>query len=322
VPLSFAQQRLWFLDQLGEKGALYHVPLIVKIKGELNISALSKSLNTILARHEALRTTFPMLSDSPVQKVNSVSSVPLSISDLRGSKNAEEEAVTHINANVRKPFDVSKDLMLRTALYRLSDTEWIFAVVFHHIAADGWSLDLFCSELSQLYNAIAKGKHPVLSELPIQYRDYSCWQQKEARSGKLDRQLSYWKQQLAGSQELIELPTWQPRPAAQGHRGSCLSAELSSELTRKLKDFAEREHVTPFMVMLAAFKILIMRYSQEHDIAIGTAVAGRRRYETEKLIGCFVNTLVLRTNLSGEPSFKEVVHRVRDVALGAYANQS
>jgi amino acid adenylation domain-containing protein len=322
-PLSFAQQRLWFLDQLEPNSPLYNIARAVRLSGILSVEALQKALDTIVARHEALRTTFVFVEDSPVQVVVESRSVELTMIDLSRWPEAEREAKVHhlLIAEARRPFNLSHDLMLRATLLRLSEQEHALLLVMHHIASDGWSMGIFLRELSALYAAFATGEPSPLPELPIQYADFAIWQRQWLQGEVLEKQLTYWKRQLGGNLPVLELPADRPRPAVQTYRGACFSFVLSKTLSAALKALGRREGVTLFMVLLAAFKVLLSRYTGQEDIAVGTPIAGRTRVETEGLIGFFVNTLVLRTDLSGDPTFRELLGRIQEMALGAYAYQ-
>ena len=323
APLSFAQQRLWFLNQLEPDICTYNETSALSLDGELNIKALHGALNAIVERHEVLRTTYEMADDGyPVQIVGAVQSVELpvlDISELAGSQRGAE--VQRTAAELRgRPFDLSKDMPLRLALIRLSPRSHVLVVVKHHIASDGWSSGVFYRELASHYNWLTRGGTNPLPELPIQYADYAVWQRERLHGEALQRQLSYWKEKLRNVPAL-ELPTDRTRPAVQSYRGARQSITLSKDLSEKLKGLSRKEGVTLFMTLLAAFQILLHRYTGQDDIVVGSPIAGRTRSELEELIGFFVNALVYRNNLSGDPSFNELLAIVREGALQAYQHQ-
>jgi amino acid adenylation domain-containing protein len=323
LPLSFAQTRLWFLEQLQPNSALYHIPRALQLNGTLNYEALKLALNQIVARHESLRTTFVTQDGTPMQVIASNKTVELPVIDLSQLTEPEKQASVehHLKQQTVCPFDLSRDLMLRSSLLRLSDSQHILMLVMHHIASDGWSMGIFLQELAALYNANVTGVTCSLPELPIQYADYAHWQRQWLSSQVLDHQLNYWKQQLADAPPLLELPTDRVRPAIQTFNGATKNARLPAALTQALKTLSQQEGVTLFMTLLAAFNILLHRYSGQSDIVVGSPIAGRNQIETEGLIGFFVNTLALRTRFQGNPTFRDVLNQVRSVALGAYAHQ-
>jgi amino acid adenylation domain-containing protein len=322
-PLSFAQQRLWFLDQLEPLSPLYNISWAARLEGPLQVNALRQALSAIVARHESLRTTFTQLNGIPVQVVAESCAVKWTEIDLEtvDSENTEAEVRGLLQLEAERPFDLGRDLMLRATLFRLSQQEHILALGMHHIASDGWSMGILFRELGQLYEAFSQGKEASLPELPIQYADYALWQRQRLSGELLERELKYWKQKLGGELPLLELPSDRPRTAAMGYCGGRVHFDLGGELSRQLKELSRRQGVTLFMTLLAAFKILLYRYTGQTDLAVGTPIAGRTMQELEGLIGFFVNTLVLRTDLGGEPSFAELLSRVREVALGAYSHQ-
>jgi len=324
LPLSFAQQRLWFLDQLEPDNPFYNVIAAVRLLGELDEAALQASLNEILRRHEILRTAFPTVEGKPRLVIAPAGSmaVPLRQHDLRHLPAAERES--HVLAlaqeEARRPFQLAAAPLLRGLLLRLDEQEHVLVLTMHHIVSDGWSVNVFNREMAALYQAFAAGKPSPLPELPIQYLDYAYWQRQWLSGGVLEAQLNYWKRQLAGVPALLQLPTDHPRPAVQSHRGGRLAFEIAGEPFDRLQALSRRENVTTFMILLAAFKTLLHRYTRQTDIAVGTPIANRNRSEIEPLIGLFVNTLVLRSDLSGDLAFRELLLRVRQVALDAYAH--
>ncbi|MFP2960203.1 amino acid adenylation domain-containing protein [Myxococcus sp. 1LA] len=323
LPLSFAQQRLWFLAQLEPTSTVYNVPASVRLTGALNVAALAQSFDALVRRHESLRTTFRTEDGSPVQVIDSQGHARLDVMDLRAMPDAhrEAEAMRLAQEAAQRPFDLEHGPLLRTALLKLSDEDHVLVLVMHHIVSDGWSMGLLVRELTELYGACSQSQPSPLPELPLQYADYAVWQREWLQGDVLEAQLGYWKQRLEGAPRLLELPTDRPRPAVQSLEGAYAPFTLGLELSDAVQALARREGATPFMVLLAAFQAVLARYSGQDDISVGSPIAGRTRAETEGLIGFFVNTLVLRTRLDGNPSFRDLLARVRDVTLGAYAHQ-
>ena len=322
-PVSFAQQRLWFLSQLEPDNPSYNLPQILRLKGELNVDALEQTINAIIARHESLRTTFKEVDGEPVQIVANVHKIKLGFVDLKklSESEREDEARRLAVAEARRPFDLSRDYPLRAVLVRLDyDAHWLL-LTMHHIVSDGWSLGIFTRELSNIYDALATNENINLSELPIQYADFAEWQREWLQGEVLEEHLDYWLKSLAGAPAMLKLPTDHPRPAQQSFKGASVALKLSPQLSQSLVDLSQRQGVTLFMTTLAAFQTLLFRYTGQEDIVIGTPIAGRNREEIEGLIGFFVNTLALRTNVSGNPTFRELLERVKEIALGAYAHQ-
>ncbi|MCG3119499.1 MAG: Linear gramicidin synthase subunit B [bacterium] len=323
LPLSFAQQRLWFLDRFEPGAVIYNIPLVIRILGKLDIAAVEWSLNEIVRRHEALRTTFGAVAGQPIQLVTSASHMPLEIVSLQTLPKSQREAEARRLATqeTKRPFDLEKGPLLRSTLLRLDATENVLILVVHHIVFDGWSLEMFMRELKALYEAFTASKSSPLPELAIQYADFAIWQRQWLQGEALSLQLNYWKQQLADMSPVLELPTDRPRPAMQSFRGAAKTFLFSKSIAEALLHLGQREGATLFMTLLAAFKVLLHRYSGQRDIAVGTPVANRNHPEIESLIGFFVNTLVLRTEMSDNPSFRELLARVRQVTLGAYDHQ-
>jgi amino acid adenylation domain-containing protein len=323
LPLSFSQQRLWFLHQLDPDSTAYNGSDLVRLQGTLNVVALEESINEIVRRHEVLRTCFAVVEGRPIQKIIYELRIPLPIVDLQHLQIIQrEQEVQRLEAeNAQQPFDLTQAPLLRLLLLRLSAEEHILLVTMHHIISDAWSAGVFISEVSALYEAFSHGKPYQLPELPIQYADYTVWQQQWLQGEKLDTQLTYWKQQLENAKTILELPTDKPRTQLQTSLGKKYSFTLSPTLSNNLKSLSQQEGVTLFMTLLAAFKTLLYHYTKQEDILVGSPIANRNRSEIEGLIGFFVNTLVLRTNLSSNPSFKDLLQRVRETALGAYAHQ-
>jgi len=322
-PLSFAQQRLWFLDRLEPGSPVYSILRAVRMAGTLDVGALQQALDAIVARHETLRTTFVSVDGGPMQVVGEGCPAKLSRIDLSEWPALEREAEAQrlLKETARRPFDLSQDLMLRATLLRLGPREHILLLVVHHIASDGWSMGILFRELAALYEGFSTRNPPSLPELPIQYADFACWQRQRLRGEVLERQLAYWKQQLGDSSSVLDLPADRPRPPIRTFRGARQSLVLSEALSESLKALSRQQSVTLFMTLLAAFQTLLYRYTGQEDIVVGSPIAGRTRVETERLFGFLVNTLALRTDLSGNPTFRELLARVREVALGAYAHQ-
>ena len=321
---SFAQQRLWLLDQLEEgRSSFYNLPLAVRLEGEFNSTAFARSLSEIVRRHEVLRTTFLSVEGQPMQVISQAAPVPLPFIDLSGLSEADRAAETErlSREEARRPFDLAQGPLLRAQLIRRAEQEHIALFTLHHIISDAWSKDLLIKEVGALYSSYVAGEESALDELSIQYADYAAWQRDWLQGDVLERELSYWREQLAGAPAVLELPTDRPRPATPSHRGARHSLALSTELTASLKELSRREGVTMFMLLLAGFQVLLSRYSGQEDVCVGTSIAGRGRLETEELIGFFVNTLVLRAEMGGNPRFEEQLGRVREVCLGAYAHQ-
>ncbi|MFZ5917841.1 MAG: amino acid adenylation domain-containing protein, partial [Chloroflexota bacterium] len=323
LPLSFAQQRLWFLDQLEPNSPSYNIPMAVRLSGALDVVALEGALNEILRRHELLRTVFPSQGGKPTQSILSERIVTLPLEDLSGLPETEREieALQRATEEARRPFDLGRGPLLRARLLRLADAEHIALLTMHHIISDGWSMGVLLREMGQLYRALVAGQASPLPELAVQYADFSHWQRAWLQGEALQAQLDYWKEQLSGSPPMLELPTDRSRPAVQSANGAHITFNLPQELTGAIQAFGQREGATLFMTLLAAFQALLYRYTGQPDINVGTPIANRTRKEIEGLIGFFVNTLVIRTDLSGEPSFQELLRRVRQTALGAYAHQ-
>jgi amino acid adenylation domain-containing protein len=317
--LSFAQQRLWFLHQLAPEDPSYNIALAVRLSGELDIWSLNEALNEILRRHEVLRTTFVVVDGQPLLSVSLVTSFPLPFIDL-AVDGSEQRARELAQEEAQLPFDLARGPLVRGKLLRLATDVYVLLVTMHHIISDEWSIRILFNELSALYNGYVADAPARLAEPTLQYADYAVWQN-EKLNGLLNQELSYWKKQLAELPAVLELPTDRPRPAIQNYRGAKTYFVLPESLTMRLKRLTAEEGVTLFMTLLAAFQTLLSRYTGQQDIVVGAPVAGRNRAETERLIGFFVNTLVLRSEVNGAWSFREFLKHVRDVCLGAYANQ-
>jgi amino acid adenylation domain-containing protein len=320
-PVTFAQQRLLFLNQLDPTSTSYSVPWSIRISGPLNAAALERSLNEIVHRHEILRTTYDLVEGHPVQTVSPAVHVPLIQVDLASLPDPEREAQTAAMKEAQLPLDLKNGPMVRTRLLRLLDSDHVLLVTTHHIAFDGWSRRVLVSELAALYEAFCAGKPSPLPELPLQYADYAVWQRNFLQGESLDKLLDYWKQNLAGAPTMLDLPTDRPRPAVQSYRGTSKSFALSPEISDGVTRISRQLGVTPFMTMLAAFEVLLSRYTGQQDILVGTPIANRNRAEVEGLIGLFANILPLRVRLDGDPTFRQLLERVKETALGAYAHQ-
>src|SRR5829696_4389752 len=321
--LSFAQQRLWFIEQLRPGSSIYNMLNPVRLSGVLNVAALEATLTEIVQRHEMLRTTFREVAGQAVQVIHPPEPVPLTLIDLSewGAAEREAELEALVQREAQQPFVLSEGPLLRATLIRMEETEHVVLLTLHHVVSDGWSMGLLTREVAALYSAYVAGERARLPELPVQYADFATWQREWLQGEVLAQQVGYWREQLAGAPAVLELPLDHARPAVQSHRGARQSFTLPDELKRGLEELSRREGVTLFMSLLGAWQTLLMRYSGQQDIVVGTTIAGRNRRETENLIGFFVNTLVLRTDVSGNPSFRELLKRVREVALGAYAHQ-
>jgi len=322
-PLSYAQQRLWFLDQFEANSSVYNLSFPVRLTGSLNVTVLKNSLKEIVRRHEALRTTFVTVEGQPLQVIAPSMTLALPVVNLRELSEVEQNAnvLKLVNEEAQQPFDLSQDPLLRTTLLQLNEIEHVMLFTMHHIISDGWSLGVLVRELAALYAAFSAGKPSPLPELPIQYADFAVWQRQWLQGEVVDTQLDYWRQQLGNRPPILQLPTDRPRPAIQTFRGATKSFSLPTDLTEAIKALSQQENVTLFMTLLAAFKTLLHRYTSQDEILIGSVIANRNRIESEPLIGFFVNTLVLRTNFGGNPTFRELLERVREVMLGAYAHQ-
>ena len=323
LPLSFAQQRLWFIDRYEPGCDRYNLPAVVRLTGRLDIAALEQTLNEIVRRHEALRTNFVTVEGQPVQIIHPTLTLSLPVVNLQHlpQNQRETEALRLARHKARQPFDLEREPLLRVMLLHLSQTEYIAMFTMHHIASDGWSVAILLREIAALYAAFSTGKPSPLAELPIQYADFALWQRQWLQGEVLESQLVYWQQQLANYTPLLQLPTDRPRPAVQSFNGAKKSFSLPANLSQKLKALSQAENATPFMTLLAAFQILLHRYTRQDDILVGSPIANRNRTEIEGLIGFFVNTLVLRANLQGNPTFRQFLTQVREVTLSAYAHQ-
>ncbi|MFP2913416.1 condensation domain-containing protein, partial [Pyxidicoccus sp. 3LFB2] len=310
----------WFLDRLEPGSPFYNMPLALWLDGALDVGALERAMTELVRRHEVLRTTF---EEGPVQIVHPPMQVPLPVVDLSqlpdGIREAEARRVAGEEA--RRPFDLTRGPLLRVSLVRLSESCHLLLLMMHHIVSDGWSMGVLVRESAALYEAFGAGKPSPLPELPVQYADYSVWQRSWLQGEALEAQLGWWREHLAGAAPVLELPTDFPRPAVQSLRGAMASRMLPRELVESLNALCRREGTTLFMALLAGFQLVLSRYSGQEDFVVGTDIANRNRAETEGLIGFFINQLALRARLDGNPSFRELMGRVRRATLDAYAHQ-
>ncbi|QLE41852.1 amino acid adenylation domain-containing protein [Nostoc sp. C052] len=323
LPLSYSQQRLWFLDQFEPNSASYNIPFGLRLVGTLNVVVLEQSLVEIIHRHEALRTNFITVDGQATQIIQTQPNWTVTVVDLKHLPWKEQEIAAQklVKQQAFEPFDLAHDALIRATLIVLSPTEHWLLVCMHHVVSDGWSIGVFVEELQALYNAYSQGQPSSLLPLPIQYADFALWQRQWLQGEVLNSQLSYWEQQLANAPTFLPLPTDRPRPAVQTFNGAYLEFALSVELTQKLIKLSQQQGVTLFMTLLAAYNTLLYRYTGQTDILVGTPIANRDRTEIEGLIGFFVNTLVMRTDLSENPTFNELLPRLREMAFGAYAHQ-
>ena len=323
VPLSFAQERLWFLERLEPGGAAHVLPMAIVLQGRLDLDAWRRAVTGVFRRHEALRTVFREEADGPVGLVRAPEPVALPLHDLSALPAAARavEATRLAVLEGRRPFDLERGPLLRGALVRLGPLDHYALLSMHHIAADGWSMRVLVTELARLYEAFTSGAAAAsLPELPIQYADFAAWQRERLAGEALERELAFWRERLAGA-PVLDLATDFSRPAVQSHRGASLSLALSPERSREVRRLGREAGASLFMTLLAGFQILLARYADQEAVSVGTPVAGRVRVETEGLIGLFLNTLVLRTDLSGDPTFAETLARVRETVLAAQSHQ-
>ncbi len=323
LPLSHAQERLWFLDRMNPGDPTLNLPSAVRLRGALQPAALELALSEVVRRHEALRTRLLEVDGRPVQEVLPAAPMRLPVIDLGSLPAARRrrELARWQARDVLEPFDLTRGTMLRARLLRLAGEDHALLLNLHHIAGDGWSMGLLWAELAAFYRALVADAVPALPELPVQYGDYAVWQRRWLGADELERQTDYWRRRLAGPPEALELPADHPRPAVQSYRGRSVRRRLGPQLSRRLRELGWERGATLFMVLLAAFKVLLYRWSGQRDVVVGTPIAGRTRAEVEGLIGLFLNSLVLRTDVGGRPSFLEVLARVREATLGAYDHQ-
>ncbi|HEX5720495.1 MAG TPA: condensation domain-containing protein, partial [Thermoanaerobaculia bacterium] len=323
LPLSYAQERLWFVHQVDPASSAFNIPRAVRILGDLDLPSLKRALGGLAARHESLRTRFPARDGCAVQEVSPLPALQPAIVDLSGLQPdpAEAEARRLAAEEARRPFHLSTGPLVRVSLLKLGPSDHLAVFVLHHIIADAWSMGVMVRELTAFYETFQAGRPSNLPSLPVQYADFAHWQRRWLEAGALEAQLAYWKERLRGAPEVLSLATDFSRPETQTFRGAFHPFALSPELSRTVHRLGREEGVTLFMVLLAGFSLLLSRYSGQEDIVVGTDIANRNRLELEGIIGFFVNNLVLRTDLSGNPSFRELLRRVREVTLGAYAHQ-
>ncbi|QWM25093.1 non-ribosomal peptide synthase/polyketide synthase [Burkholderia pseudomallei] len=323
APMSFAQQRLWFLARMGGLGDAYHMPIAVRLRGALDVDALQRALSRIVSRHDALRTTFALEGEQPVQRVHADdgAGLRLRIDDLRGCADAGARRARILAGQASEPFDLARGPLVRGALVREADDVHTLCVTIHHIVSDGWSIDVFCRELSELYRAFAGGQPDPLPPLPVQYADYAAWQQRGIGGAALHAQAEYWRDALAGAPTLLELPTDRPRPPQPDYAGATVGLALDAPLTAGLRALARRHGATLFMTVFAAWSVLLSRLSRQTDVVIGTPSANRGHAQIEGLIGFFVNTIALRVDLDGAPTVAELLARVKARTLAAQQHQ-
>ncbi len=319
APLSFSQELMWLVHELNPMTSVYNASGARRLHGRLDVEALQRAIDQVVERHDALRTTIETRDGTPEQVVHDRLSVPLRIVDAPGA--SDEDVLAILNPDVRRPFDLGRLPLMRATLVRIAEDEHALLTVSNHIIWDGWSKGIFFSELGELYDAYATGRTPALPPLPIQYGDFASWQRSWFSGEREERQLRYWKENLAGAPALLELPTDRVRPAEQTHAGNRTELWLPAARLAELKELSRTHGVTLFMTLVAAWSVLLQRLSGQEDIVIGTPIAGRNRVELEQVIGYFTNTLALRVDLSGDPAFSELLARVKEVAVGAYANQ-
>ncbi|TAE52225.1 MAG: non-ribosomal peptide synthetase, partial [Nostocales cyanobacterium] len=323
IPLSYAQQRLWFIDKLEPNSASYNLSAALKIQGELSIEALEISFKTIINRHATLRTNIREIAGKPQQIIHYQTDWKLSVINLENldKETQEKQTAEIINQQTNQPFNLAEDSLIRANLIKISDTENILTLCMHHIISDGWSIGVFIEELVTIYNNYIQGKETELKSLPIQYADFAIWQRNWLQGEVLEQQLNYWTKQLENAPKLLELPTDRPRPAEQTYKGKYQQFSITEQLTNKLKKLSQEQGVTLFMTLFTAYNTLLYRYTGQTDILVGTPIANRNRKEIEALIGFFVNTLVLRTKLGENSKFNEILNQTRTTALSAYAHQ-
>ncbi|HEY9405347.1 MAG TPA: amino acid adenylation domain-containing protein [Pyrinomonadaceae bacterium] len=321
---SFSQLRLWFLDRLEGRSPAYNMPLAARLEGTLNREALQRALNEIMRRHSVLRSNFAEGDGEPIVVIRERAECPLAYFDSTSdSRECDPRTLERrlMLEEAERCFDLETDVLIRASLHRVGETSHLLFVTMHHIVSDGWSLGIFTRELAELYEAFIAGREPTLVELPIQYTDYANWQRRRLSADLLQRQLDYWRNELRGAPDFINLPLDRPRPAVQTYRGCSHSFALDAELARRLQQFCQATDTTRFMALLTAFALVLSRYNGQNEVVVGTAVANRARPETEALIGLFVNTLALRIDLSGDPTGRELAARVRETCLKAYEHQ-
>ncbi len=322
--LAFSQERLWYVAQLeGMAGALYNVPVAVRVRGQLDVPALQASLDALVARHGVLRTTFTIVDGQPRQTIANALTIQLHQVDLRGSPAEERETLLTdgLRREAQRPFHLGRGPLIRARLFRVADDDSVLIATLHHIVCDGWSIEVLTRDLSALYAAFSRGEPSPLEPLPIQYVDYAAWQRQRLAGSELTRLLDYWRGRLAGAPLELDLPVDHPRPAVLTGRGDCLQFDVPRSLVDSLSGLGRAHGATLFMALTAVFGVVLSRYARQDDVLIGAPIAGRTRRELEDLVGMFVNTLALRVDLTGAPSFADLLERVRETALEAYAHQ-
>ena len=323
APLSFAQKRLFFIDQMYPGNPAYNLPTAVRMRGALDVAILKQSLDDVIRHHESLRTTFEIVNNEPIQIIGGSLDLPVPVIDLTIIEESEREAQAHRLAieEGKRPFDLAQGPLLRLTLIKMGEQDHVALVTMHHIISDAWSMGLFVREIAAAYEAFSAGLVSPLSEPKLQYADFAVWQQEWLESEAFAEQLSYWKNRLSGATAVRELPTDHPRPPVQTFDGAKQYLSLPNDLAVPLEALSRAEGVTVFMTLLAVFTELLHLYTQQEDILIGSPVDNRNRVELESIIGFFVSTQVLRTDLSGDPTFRELMSQVREVVLGAHAHQ-
>ncbi|HEU5373875.1 MAG TPA: condensation domain-containing protein, partial [Ktedonobacteraceae bacterium] len=323
VPLSFAQESLWLVDQIAPGNAAYNLSCAMRLVGPLNVDALEQALQEIVKRHESVRTTFLVHQGQPTQVIAPSLTIPLEIVDFHQLPEAEREQRVreHLTAEAARPFNLSQGPLLRMTLLRLAENQHILLLVMHHIISDEWSIEVLTREVTTLYGAFSAGQPSPLLDLPIQYADYTLWQRERLQGESMNQLLDYWKRRLEGTPEVLELPADHPRPPVQTFQGASLPFQLSTVLNDHLRALSRQEQTSLFMTLLAAFNVLLARYTHNEDIVVGSPITNRSRAETEGLIGYLVNMLVLRADLSGNLSFRELLRQVRKTTLEAYTLQ-
>ncbi len=323
APLSFNQEGLWFIDQLEQGKPTYNVPVATRITGPLKVEVLRQCLSEVVRRHESLRTTFPVQDYAPIQKIHPPQPISMPVVDLTEltEKERQIEALRLATEDAHKPLNLDQGPVMRASLLKLHDEEYVMTLCIHHIITDGWSFGVLSRELDTLYEAFLAGKPSPLPELSVQFADYAVWQRENLRGEVLEEQLAFWKHQLEGQLPVLQLPTDRQRPPVQSNRGQHQTLTLSESLTNNLRTLSKAEDVTLFVTLLTAFNVLLHSYSQQEDIIVGSPIANRNKSELEGLIGYFVNVLPFRCDLSGNPSFQELLRRVNIVAQEVYKHQ-
>ncbi|HEX8432876.1 MAG TPA: amino acid adenylation domain-containing protein, partial [Longimicrobium sp.] len=323
APLSFAQERLWFVDRMEPGSPIYTLPFSYRLTGPLDAGALGSAIQALVERHESLRTVFAVTDGAPVQHVVHSAPARFPVVDVSGMRAAARDAEIEqlVSAHVSAPFDLEHGPPFRASLVRVSAEDHILLLNFHHVVVDGWSVGIVLREMAELYEAFREGRAPLLPDLPVSYTDFAVWQREWLQGDTLARQVDYWRHKLDGAPPLLELPTDRPRPLVQTHRGAAEDLHLSPETAARLLAFGRREGVTLFMTLLAALDVVLARWSGQDDVVVGAPIAGRTRAETEGIVGLFLNNLAMRVDLAGEPTFRELLARVREATLGAYAHQ-